>query len=355
MANKTLPVVGFVAPSGTGKTTLLRKLVPVLRERGLRIGYLKHTHHDPDLDTAGKDSDELARAGAAQVMLASPSGWALLDHRAAAVEDPYVSAAQFDADGLDLLLVEGFHRARYPKIEVYRSASGKPPMYPADADIVAVVADTPLPGDEHPPELPIEDPEAVADFIVERLGDGRFAGEDPRDQLLRYGRRLRVDGCGDVRAGNVSLRVGRRFWITPDGGGELGRGDLIVCPIEADLPEDASLAVAMHRQVYLQQPEARAVLHARAPFSVAVSFGGRDFQPIDFDGARRLGSVPVLSVDAEKAPAKLGETLASFPLCMLAGHGAFAWGNDLEQACGWTELLEYSAKVYVISRQAAAL
>jgi molybdopterin-guanine dinucleotide biosynthesis protein B len=77
-------MVGFVAPSGTGKTTLLRKLVPLLRERGLRVGYLKHAHHAFQLDTPGKDSYELAEAGAAQVMLASAAGWALMDHRPAA-------------------------------------------------------------------------------------------------------------------------------------------------------------------------------------------------------------------------------------------------------------------------------
>jgi molybdopterin-guanine dinucleotide biosynthesis protein B len=210
IAAKPIPMVGFVAPSGTGKTTLLRKLVPLLRERGLSVGYLKHTHHAFQLDTPGKDSYEVAEAGAAQVMLASASGWALMDHRAAAVADLADAdliefAARFDAEQLDLLLVEGFHRSRYPKIEVHRSSNGKAPMYPQDTDIIAVVTDTRLPGDEHPPELPIDDPAAVADFIKGRLADGCFRVEDPRDALLDNAR-WKLDSGGQSVTASV-----RRF------------------------------------------------------------------------------------------------------------------------------------------------
>jgi len=65
MYERAIPVIGFIGPSGSGKTTLLRKLVPELRGRGLRIGYLKHTHHDFDVDRPGKDSHEIGVAGAA--------------------------------------------------------------------------------------------------------------------------------------------------------------------------------------------------------------------------------------------------------------------------------------------------
>ena len=77
MSKKTIPALGFVAPSGSGKTTLLRELVPILRERGLRVGYLKHAHHSFDLDVPGKDSYEVRAAGADQTLLASDERWAL--------------------------------------------------------------------------------------------------------------------------------------------------------------------------------------------------------------------------------------------------------------------------------------
>ena len=66
-----IPLVGFAAWSGTGKTTLLKKLIPILRAKGIRIAVVKHAHHTFDVDHPGKDSHTLRHAGAEQVMLAS--------------------------------------------------------------------------------------------------------------------------------------------------------------------------------------------------------------------------------------------------------------------------------------------
>jgi molybdopterin-guanine dinucleotide biosynthesis protein B len=368
MANRPLPMIGFVAPSGTGKTTLLRKLVPVLRERGLRLAYLKHTHHAVELDTPGKDSFEIAGAGAEQVMLASNGGWTLMDRRADGEPNLQQLAAQFDAAALDLLLVEGFHHSRYPKIEVYRSTSGKPPLYPDDGDIIAVVTDSQLPGSEHPLELPIEDPRAVADFIVSRLADQRFSGEDPLEQLIGSVARMRAEGAYPQAA---SVRIGDRFWITPAAlDGVLYRENLRGCSVAdaaADtqpepVPESvsgtddegAALALAIHRKIYQQQSSTGAILQVSGPHAMAVAFAGRDFQPVDAEGERRLGSVPVLSIDAaeiDKAAAKIAETLADYPLCLVAGHGAYIRAAELEQTLRLAERLEHSATIYVIARQ----
>ncbi|STF42731.1 molybdopterin-guanine dinucleotide biosynthesis protein B [Escherichia coli] len=79
MAGKTMiPLLAFAAWSGTGKTTLLKKLIPVLCARGIRPGLIKHTHHDMDVDKPGKDSYELRKAGAAQTIVASQQRWALM-------------------------------------------------------------------------------------------------------------------------------------------------------------------------------------------------------------------------------------------------------------------------------------
>lgn len=163
-----IPVFGFVAPSGSGKTTLLRRLVAVLRERGLRVGYLKHAHHTFDLDVPGKDSFEIRAAGASQTLLASRERWALQVEDAAKGEDPDLDAmlARFESDRLDLILVEGFKHARYPKIEIYRAALGQAPLYPGDGDIIAVATPDRLPADGHPPVLALDDADAIADFLL---------------------------------------------------------------------------------------------------------------------------------------------------------------------------------------------
>ncbi len=363
MSLKAIPVLGFVAPSGTGKTTLLRKLVPVLRERGLRVGYLKHAHHTFDLDVAGKDSFEIREAGAHQTLLASTERWALQVENEVRGADPDLveMLSHFQSGSLDLVLVEGFKHSRYPKIEIYRAVQGKPPLYPDDADIIAVATDSTLPDDGHPPALPIEDPEGIADFILNRLKDTRFSGEDPRAELVRYYQWLRRYGYNDAHSGNASIRVGDWFYVTPTGASadNLTPEELIRCPMEGDLPAGGSLDAELHRQVYLAQPDARAVLHSHGAYSVGISFAGQDFHPADFEGGYYFETVPVLSIDyadyIEKAPAAVAETLAQFPVAIVRGHGVYAWGATLDRAYKWTCSLELSAKTYVIARQAAAL
>lgn len=365
MGAEEIPAIGFVAPSGSGKTTLLRKLVPLLRKRGLRIGYLKHAHHGFALDRPGKDSYEVAAAGARQVMLVSGEHWALLSRGNERAEDHPAGLdglrARFDATSIDLLLIEGFRAAAVPKIEVFRASAGKLPLYPKDDGIVAVVSDDPLPVAPHPRLLPLSDPEALADFIGEQARGAAGRGDDPRAGLIQTLQRLRADGYNDAATGNASVRRGQRFWITPSSAVReaVMPVDLIACGLDAPLPEGASLDTPIHREVYRQQPDTGAVLHSHGPHSVAVSFAGRDFEPADFEGARLLGNVPVVTVkpDAhqEQAPAAVADALSVSPICIVVGHGVYARGSTIRDAYRLTMTLELSARIFVIAREATAL
>ncbi|WP_018231957.1 molybdopterin-guanine dinucleotide biosynthesis protein B [Thioalkalivibrio thiocyanodenitrificans] len=139
-----LPVLGFAAWSGTGKTTLLTQLIPRLRERGLRIAMVKHAHHAFDVDKPGKDSYELRKAGASQMLIASSRRMALMTELNPPAEPGLPELlARLDASRADLVLVEGFKEARIPKIELHRPSLGKPLLFPDDPDIVAVASDAP--------------------------------------------------------------------------------------------------------------------------------------------------------------------------------------------------------------------
>lgn len=160
------PVLGIAAWSGTGKTTLLKNVLPLLRGQGLRVGMLKHAHHEFDIDHPGKDSYELRKAGAEQMLVASNRRWALMVEAAVADDvSLWDMLAQLRRDTLDIVLVEGFKHERFPKLELHRASVGKPLLFPDDDAIIAVASDIPLA--TALPQLNINNPAAIAAFILD--------------------------------------------------------------------------------------------------------------------------------------------------------------------------------------------
>lgn len=171
--NAHVPIVGFAAYSGTGKTTLLKRLLPILKARGVRVGMVKHAHHTFDVDQPGKDSYELRKAGAAQMLIASRSRWALMVERPREKE-PQLDEVLLELDqaALDLILVEGFKQERFPKIELRRAGLRGKPFYPEDDSIIAVATDDPSGSDADLPLLDLNRAEEIADFIIDRVLNG---------------------------------------------------------------------------------------------------------------------------------------------------------------------------------------
>lgn len=106
MIQTRLPLLGFAAYSGTGKTTLLEALLPKLTEAGLRVGMLKHAHHNFDVDKPGKDSYRLRKAGASQMLISSRNRFALMTETPEAEANFEYLLTSFDHDKLDVILVE---------------------------------------------------------------------------------------------------------------------------------------------------------------------------------------------------------------------------------------------------------
>jgi molybdopterin-guanine dinucleotide biosynthesis protein MobB len=166
-----IPVIGFAAFSGTGKTTLLVKLIPLLKAAGLRLGLIKHAHHRVDVDQPGKDSFRLRKAGAAQVLLASSRRWALMVEEEFETEPTLtVLLERLDVTRLDLVLVEGFRYLHYPKIELHRPVLGKPLLFPDDPSIIALATDAQTPQAIQIPCLDLNDPMMIRDFILRWVG-----------------------------------------------------------------------------------------------------------------------------------------------------------------------------------------
>lgn len=165
-----MKVFGLAGWSNSGKTTLVRALLPELGRRGLSVSTIKHAHHDFDIDHPGKDSYEHRRAGAVEVMIASGHRWALM-HELRGAEEPALPALLSRMAPVDLVLVEGFKHDPIPKLEIHRPAQGKAMLCPTDPHVVAVasdVADLALPRDL--PLLSLTDVAAIADFVVAHCG-----------------------------------------------------------------------------------------------------------------------------------------------------------------------------------------
>lgn len=159
------PVLGFAAYSGTGKTTLLVRLLPLLKAEGLRVAMIKHAHHDFDIDKPGKDSYELRKAGADQMLIASDRRWALMTETNEGANPRLEDLiGRLNLDECDLVLVEGFRHVAFAKIELHRPSLGKDLIYPDDTNIIAVASDEKIPTADLP-WLNLNDPQEIADYI----------------------------------------------------------------------------------------------------------------------------------------------------------------------------------------------
>ena len=165
-----MKVIGIAGYSGSGKTTLVEKVVPVLVGLGLRVSLVKHAHHEFDVDQPGKDSYRHRHAGCTEVLVSSSKRWALM-HELRGAAEPTLQEQIKHLSPCDLVLVEGFKSEPIPKIEVHRKDGHTPLLHTDDPDVVAVATDEPLA--TRLPQLPLDDAEAIARFIVQYLGLNR--------------------------------------------------------------------------------------------------------------------------------------------------------------------------------------
>jgi molybdopterin-guanine dinucleotide biosynthesis protein MobB len=164
----TVKAVSFVAKSGTGKTTLLEKVIGQLKERGFRVGVVKHDAHRFDIDHPGKDSHRLTAAGADTMLISSPEKLAMVKKHAQSPPIEELLATYFG--DVDIVLTEGFKKSGMPKIELHRKERSDTLICRGeehDPTLIAVASDEPLKLDV--PVLDLNDPAKVAEFIVQRF------------------------------------------------------------------------------------------------------------------------------------------------------------------------------------------
>ena len=167
-------IIGLAGWGGSGKTTLVTAVIPVLVRRGLKVATVKHAHHEFDIDQPGKDSWLHRQAGASEVAIVSSRRWAMV-HELGDEPEPALGDVLEKLSPVDLVIVEGFKRHAHPKLEVYRAAVGKPLLHPDDDCIVAVATDAALP-QASVPVLMLDDIGGIANVLqAEALPRDRIA------------------------------------------------------------------------------------------------------------------------------------------------------------------------------------
>lgn len=166
-ATKLPPVIGFSAYNGTGKTTLLKKIIGLLRKRDIRLAVIKRAHDNFEIDHPGKDSFELRKADAYQMLISSGKRKALITEFESFQQEPSLNELidDLDHENIDLILVEGFTRAHFAKIELHRESLNKPYLFENDSDIIALATDHPVETESDLMLLDMNQPQAIADFI----------------------------------------------------------------------------------------------------------------------------------------------------------------------------------------------
>ncbi|MBQ9733475.1 MAG: molybdopterin-guanine dinucleotide biosynthesis protein B, partial [Clostridia bacterium] len=155
---KDIPIIGFAAWSGTGKTTLIERIVRRLKVRGFRVAVIKHDGHSFEIDREGKDSWRYTQAGADISLISSAAKTALVERRGLSFDE--LKGLVRD---VDLILVEGWKDGAFPRIGISRAATGKGLAHPADS-YMAVVTDEDI--SCRCPRFGFDDIEEITEFII---------------------------------------------------------------------------------------------------------------------------------------------------------------------------------------------
>ena len=162
---KLVPIYSFIGSSGSGKTTFLEKLIPVLKRKGIKLGVIKHDAHKFEIDKPGKDSYRFKAAGADIVTISSEEKMAFVksfEKSAFSLEEIVI---RYFSD-MDMVITEGYKQSDIPKFEVFRSGNSTPFLSSKRKELLGIITDVTPPPRGDVPIFGLEGVNEVADYIM---------------------------------------------------------------------------------------------------------------------------------------------------------------------------------------------
>ncbi len=211
-----VPIFAFSAYSGTGKTTIIERLVALLKDDGLRVAVIKHDGHDFDIDREGKDSWRFTQAGADISLISSASKTAIIESR----ELDLNSIIGLVHD-VDIILVEGYKNEKLPRIGIARKATGKGLTAPVE-NFIAVMTDI-EDVDCSAEKFELDDIDGLKEFIMKNMNDFTHFNDEGRAKMVDVGDK--PDSRRTAVAGARVYVSGETFALIKSGG--MKKGDVL--------------------------------------------------------------------------------------------------------------------------------
>lgn len=163
MKNHKQKIIAISGVKNSGKTTLITNLIPLLKEKGIKIATIKHDGHDFDPDVEGTDSYRHRKAGAYGVGVFSKNKWMVIKEE---VNIPVFDLVDQFPEA-DLILLEGFKYSNFPKVEIVRSEISCHPVSNPET-VIAYISDLEIFSHEIK-QFRLEEIKELSDYIYKHI------------------------------------------------------------------------------------------------------------------------------------------------------------------------------------------
>lgn len=180
-----------------------------------------------------------------------------------------------------------------------------------------------------------------------------------RTDIVAAMRDLLTLGLSQGTSGNVSVRAGDGFLVTPSGipAETLRPEDIVAMQFDGGFthPLAPSSEWHFHRDILVARPDVNAVVHAHPTHCTAFAICGRDIPAVHYmiaaAGGPTVRCAPYAPYGTEALSAAALTALEGRMACLLANHGMIAIGSDLRKALWLAVEVEALCRQYAVALQ----